>query len=259
MTAIEKIHGNHSSHTVFPSYVHSLLRDVSPELWNVQEQQGGTCGIIAASNALNVLHHGTAKFDREDLLKTAHGWIHRTYGSASFTTEMILRRHGAGTHFGNLRFTNGEMVLRQLIDLSVPVCVELDQNMFGFIPIYGLHTAVLVGYSDRYTDASGTTHEEYYFVDSSYRPNGIWSIESNNVDRDGDGIPEVYPGNRTMSRHEFVRRFPTGIYFPVFPSQEDHDAWYERTMVTRRPSFIQRWIQEQFITGTRDQAHSIVH
>lgn len=240
------------SDSVFPSYVRSLLSHVPKDSWNVQEQDGATCGIVAAANALNILRHGHARYDRNDLLSTAHGWFSHAYGSASFTTEMILRRHGAGTHFGNLRSTNGEYVLRDLIDRGVPVCLELDQNMLGPIPIYGMHTVVLVGYSELYHDAEGVNHEEYYFVDSSYRLNGIWSITSNNVDRDGDGIAEPYPGNRTMPREEFGRRFPTGIYFPVFPSLEEHNEWYHSMMKVRAPGSLLGWIRDQFITGSFD-------
>ena len=237
---------------LYPSYVHSILPTIPKHCWQVQEQEGGTCGIVAASNALNLLRHGTARFDREDLLATAHGWIHRTYGSASFTTEMILKRHGAGTHFGTLRATNVEVVLKALIDQGLPVCIEIDQNMFGPIPIYGLHTVVLVGYSDPYVDAWGNTHEEYYFVNSSYRPNGTWSMNSNNIDRDGDQVPEVYPGNHTMERSEFLRRFPTGIYFPVFPSQADHDQWYTTFMRRRNRVPILGWLRDQWMTGSFD-------
>jgi hypothetical protein len=240
--------------TVYPSYVHCILPTIPKHCWHVQEQEGGTCGIVAASNALNLLRHGTAQFDREDLLATAHGWIHRTYGSASFTTEMILKRHGAGTHFGTLRATNAEAVLRALIDQGIPVCLEIDQNTFGPLPIYGLHTIVLVGYSTPYRDAWGNDHEEYYFLNSSYRPNGAWSIESNTVDRDGDGIPEAYPGNHTMERHEFLKRFPTGIYFPVFPSQAAHDQWYRTHMQQRKRWPVLGWLRAQWLSGSFDLA-----
>jgi len=240
---------------IFPPYVHAVLPTVSPELWNVQEQEGPTCGIVAASNALNIVRHGQAHYTRDQLLSTAHGWISHKYGSASFTTEMILRRHGAGTHFGNLRFTRAEDVLRQLIDMNIPVCIELDQNKIGVVPIYGVHTIVLVGYSDSYTDAWGRTKEEYYFVDSAYRPDGFWSIQSNNVDRNGDGMAETYPGNRTITRQEFIQRFPTGIYFPVFPTQADHDTWYRKALYSKKSFPILGWIRNQFITGTNDQLY----
>ncbi|HZB95290.1 MAG TPA: hypothetical protein VE268_04965, partial [Herpetosiphonaceae bacterium] len=119
-----------------------------------------------------------------------------------------------------------EAVLRDLIDRGIPSVVEIGSNKVGPFTIWGQHSIVIVGYSDPYLDVQGERIEEYYFVDSQYPADlSNFGVETNDVDRDGDGQPECYPGNRTMACGEFLRSFSTGIYYPVFPSQAEHDAW----------------------------------
>jgi hypothetical protein len=199
----------------FPAYVHSVVPNADAEHWPIQRQGINECGCTAPANALNL-------------------------------------------HFGSLRRTDCEAVLRDLIDRRVPVVLELGANTWGPLTIYGQHSVVLVGYSERYTDAGGQVHEEYYFVDAQY-PNltdsSAFGLHSNDVDRDGDGVPEAYPGNRTISRDLFLRDFPTGIYFPVFPSQAEHDRWYrEHIRPAAQAPLISNLVAGWF-TGTIDLWH----
>jgi hypothetical protein len=112
---------------------------------------------------------------------------------------------------------------------------------------------VLVGYSDPYVDAQGRSHEEYYFVDAQYLDQSQgFGLETNDVDRDGDGIPEHFPGNRTIDRATFVRDYPTGIYFPVFPSQAGHDAWAAAHLTSAPRWPVVGAINDTLLTGTLD-------
>jgi hypothetical protein len=213
----------------FPAYVHSIVSMADAERWPIQQQGINECGCTAPANALNLLL-GQQRYTKDQFLREAGLFFQRNLGgSPSPITAWLIKRQGFGTHFGSLRNTNCEVVLRDLIDRHVPVVLELGANNWGPLKIYGQHSVVLVGYSDRYTDASGQAHEEYYFVDAQYPqpsdPSGF-GLHTNDVDRDGDGIPEPFPGNRTIPRDLFLHDFPTGIYFPVFLTQAEHDRWY---------------------------------
>lgn len=219
----------------FPSYVHSVIADARPAAWPIQPQGINECGCTAPANALNLLI-GQMRFNKDDFVRQAGLFFQRNLGgSPSPITGWLIKRHGFGTHFGSLRKTDFETVLRHLIDRKVPVVLELGANKWGPLTIFGQHSVVLVGYSDRYTDAAGSSREEYYFVDAQYPPDrSTFGLHTNDADRDGDGAPEPFPGNRTIDRDVFVRDFPTGIYFPVFPSQAEHDAWYRRHIRAER-------------------------
>jgi hypothetical protein len=110
---------------------------------------------------------------------------------------------------------------------------------------------LLVGYSDTYVDADGQQRQEYYVLDSQWPTLGGFRIDSNNVDRDGDGIAEDYPGNRTIARDELLRIYTTRCYAPVFHNQTAHDLWFASTMQWRRPR-----LSELLITGSYDQLKS---
>ena len=213
----------------FPPYVHSVVAD-DPARWPIQAQGVNECGCTAPANAMNLLL-GRQEFDKDQLIQEAGIWFRRNVyngagGTPSFVTGWLIKRHGFGTHFGSLRRTKAEAVLRNLIDRGVPVVVELGANRVGPWTIWGQHSVVLVGYSERYMDASGLAHHDYYFVDAQYPVDARqFGLHTNDVDRDGDGKPERYPGNRTIERERFLQDFPTGIYFPVFHSQHEHDNW----------------------------------
>ena len=241
----------------FPSYVHSVVSDDAPGRWPIQQQGINECGCTAPANALNVLV-GRPEFSKDQFIREAGAWFRRNvYGGAggtpSFVTGWLIKRHGFGTHFGSLRMTDADAVLRDLINRGIPAVVELGANKIGPVTVWGRHSVVLVGYSNRYADGQGRTQEEYYFIDSQYPADrAVFGLETNDVDRDGDGRPESYPGNRTIAREVFMKDFPTGIYFPVFPSQQAHDAW-ARTHLERAP----RWpilgsIGDAFLTGSLD-------
>src|SRR5262245_13602700 len=117
--------------------------------------------------------------------------------------------------------------------------------------IYGLHSVGLVGYSDPYADAHGQIYEEYYAVDSQWPVDAPFDLHSNDVDRDGDGVAESFPGNRTLSRDEFHRLFRTGLYYPVFATPATHDAWYRTLRVLRRVPVI-GWLNQTFFSGSYD-------
>lgn len=211
----------------FPSYVHSVVAAADADRWPIQQQGINECGCTAPANALNILL-GQRRFEKDAFVREAGVWFQpKLGGSPSPITAWLIKRRGFGTHFGTLRETDRETVLRDLVDRGVPVVIELGANTWGPLTVFGQHSVVLVGYSERYQDAAGQAHEEYYFVDAQYPPDrSTFGLHTNNVDRDGDGVAELFPGNRTIERDLFLRDYPTGIYFPVFKSQAEHDAWY---------------------------------
>jgi hypothetical protein len=234
----------------FPSYVHSILPDSDESAWPVQGQGVNECGCTVAANALNLLV-GRKQFEKDDFVREAGIFFNRGMGGTpSPITAHLIKRHGFGTHFGNLTYTDAELVLRHLIDLGVPVSIEIGSNRVGPWVIYGQHAMLLVGYSDPYRDADGVLREEYYFVDSQWPEIGKFNLNDNNVTVNGHTT--YYPGNRTMSREEFLRQYETRIYFPVFRSQADHDAWYA-TYMRPVPSvpLIGR-VRSAFFTGSYD-------
>lgn len=233
---------------MFPPYVHSVFAHPT-HTWPICGQGYNECNFYALSNALNTLSN-QMQYDPA-LLKRAVGPLFqaRLGGAPPCLKSWLLKKHGFGSHFGNLRFTDAEFVLRQLIDMQIPVLVDIyTAAQYGFTRIYGQHSVVLVGYSDRYTDASGTQREEYYIIDSEWPRLGEFAVDYNNVDRDGDGNVEDYPGNRTISRTQFMRIFTTRCYTPIFTSQSTHDQWHTNTFVPHSPTL---W--ERLITGTNDR------
>ena len=240
----------------YPPYVHSIAPD-DPSHWPIQRQGINECGCTAPANAINLLLQ-RRKYDKDYFVRAAGIWFRRyIFGSAggtpSFVTGWLIKQHGFGTHFGSLKQTDAEAVLRDLIDRGIPVVVELGANKVGPLTLWGQHSVVLVGYSDPYTDAQGGAHEDYYFVDAQYPAHGdTFGLETNDIDRDGDGIPEHYPGNRTIERATFVRDYPTGIYFPVFPSQAEHDAWAAAHLTTAERPPVLGALGDTLLTGTLD-------
>ncbi len=241
----------------FPRYVHSVIPDDNPRRWPIQRQGVNECGCTAPANALNLLT-GRHEFDKDQFVKEAGIWFKRSVfggagGTPSFVTGWLIKQHGFGTHFGSLRATDAEAVLRDLVKRRVPVVLEIGANKVGPLTFWGQHSIVLVGYSDPYLDAQGRKHEEYYFVDSEYPPNGsVFGLETNDVDRDQDGAVERYPGNRSMDRAEFLQNFPTGIYFPVFPSQREHDAWASERLGKASRLPVLGAVAGSLFTGTMD-------
>jgi len=192
----------------FPSYVHSVIPSADAAAWPVEGQGFNECGCTAASNALNLLVRAP-RFRKDDFVRQAGLLFQRKWGgSLSPVTGLLIQRNGFGTHFGNLSRTDYELVLRDLIDRGVPVVIELGVARVGPFAVYGQHSVVLVGYSDPFRDQAGRTHEEYYLVDSQWPALGSISLTSNNVDVDGDGRAEVFPGNRTLSRQELREQNP---------------------------------------------------
>ncbi len=235
----------------FPSYVHSVVAEAEPDAWPVQGQGPFECGCVAAVNALNLLA-GRRIFDKDDFVAQAGPLFQPALGGTpSPLTGWLIRRHGGGTHFGNLLRTDGEAALRDLIDRGVPVVVELWRNRLGPVSLYGQHSVLLVGYSEPHPDRNGALHEEYYVVDSQWPRQGGFALGAN--DRDVDGVPTALPGNHTIDRATFRTIFQTGIYFPVFRSQAEHDAWYAACM--RRlpgPPLFGR-LRDALLTGSYDR------
>jgi hypothetical protein len=207
----------------FPPYVCSVVPDDDERAWPVQGQGPYQCGCTVAANALNLLA-GRQLYDKDDFVAEA-GLLYQPAlgGTPSPLTGWLIQRRGGGTHFGNLSRTDAEAVLRDLLGRGVPVVVELWRNRVGPFTVYGQHSVLLVGYSTPHPDRGGVPHEEYYFVDSQWPRLGEFRLDSN--DRDVDGVATRMPGNHTLDRAEFLRLFETGIYFPVFRSQAEHDAW----------------------------------
>ena len=241
----------------FPAYVHSVIPADDPGYWPIQQQGINECGCTSPANALNLLV-GRQQFDKDAFIREAGIWFKRnvyagTGGTPSFVSGWLIKRHGFGTHFGCLRLTDAEAVLRDLINRGAPVVLELGANKIGPLTVWGQHSVVLVGYSDRFTDAQGREHEEYYFVDAQHT--GVASgfgLHTNDVDRNGDGVAERYPGNRSIERDVFLRDFPTGIYFPVFQTQEEHDAWAAAHLDTAKRLPVAGQLADRFLTGSLD-------
>lgn len=227
---------------MFPSYVHCAF-DTPTHTWPMCGQGFNECNFYALANALNT-RLNTQKYDPLQFKRTVGPLFQPRFGGTFPSLKSyILRRLGYGSHFGNLRFTNSEIVLRQLIDMHIPVLVDIyTAAQIGFTRIYGQHSVVLVGYSDPYVDADGVQREEYYLIDSEWPKLGVFHHDGNNIDRDGDGIAEDYPGNRTVSRSQFLKIFTTRCYTPIFASQAQHDSWYYATFLPHRPSLLERTV-----------------
>jgi hypothetical protein len=233
----------------FPRYIHSVVSSPDAAAWPVEAQGKNECGCTAAANALNILSHAP-RFRKDDFVGEAGIFFQPGFGgSLSPVTGWLIKRHGFGTHFGNLSRTDYEVVLRDLIDRGVPAVVEIDLDPLG---VYGGHSIVLVGYSDPYPDKDGQMREEYYFVDSQYPTFGSISLTSNDEDIDGDGVVEQFPGNRTMARKEFGNRYPKKIYYPAFPTQSDHDTWYRDHLRATPTVPLLGSLVSQLLTGTYD-------
>lgn len=233
----------------FPRYVHSVVNSSDDVAWPVEAQGENECGITSASNALNLLVRAP-RFRKDDFVRESGVFFQpRLGGTISPMTGWLIKRHGFGTHFGNLSRTDYEVVLRNLIDRGIPVIVEIDLDPLS---VYGGHSIVLVGYSDPYPGSGGQTHEEYYFVDAQYPYLGSISLSSNDADVDGDGKVEVFPGNRTMSRKELRDHYPKKIYYPVFPTQADHDAWYQQNVQPAPGIPVLGWMTGSLLTGSYD-------
>jgi hypothetical protein len=214
----------------FPPYVHSVVGMSDDLVWAVEGQAENECGCTAASNALNILAKAR-RFRKDDFVREAGVFFQRGLGgSPSPVTGWLIKRHGFGTHFGNLSRTDYEVVLRDLIDHGVPVVIELGIVRVGSFAVYGQHSVVLVGYSDPFRDRAGQQREEYYLVDSQWPELGNFTLRSNDVDVDGDGVVETFPGNRTLTRQELRDNYLMKLYFPVFPTQAAHDDWYRASI-----------------------------
>lgn len=232
---------------MFSAHIHSVFQAATHE-WPICGQGFNECNFYALANALNTMHR-VMRYDPQDFKKRVGPLFQARFGGTfPFLKSYLLRKYGYGSHFGNLRSTDAELVLRQLIDMRIPVLVDIyTAAQIGMTRIYGQHSVVLVGYSVPYTDAWGNSHEEYYLIDSEWPRLGAFSVAQNNVDRDGDGIAEDYPGNRTLSRAQFLKLFTTRCYSPIFPSQALHDQWYCNTFIQHVPS-----IWEKLVTGSND-------
>ncbi len=235
----------------FPTYVHSVF-DGPTTTWPVIGQVKNACSVTSLSNVLN-LSTASLSYTPHEFISELGIWFQpRLGGTFPYFKSRQLQRRGYGSHFGNLRYTDCEKVLCQLIDMRIPSIVDIyTATQIGRRRIFGQHAVVLVGYSDRYVDATGTTRQEYYVIDSQWPELGDFLITSNNIDRDGDGIAEDYPGNRTLSRAQFLALFTTRCYAPVFPTPLAHASWYANTMVIQRTT-----LKEQFITGSNDRLKS---
>lgn len=237
----------------FPAFVRTPLETV--ELDGLAQAQGiNECGVTTPANALTLLHRGAQQFSKDMLRHEAGWWFWRSWGgSPSFVTGWLLKRHGAGTHFGAVaRARGGDALLRDLLDRGLYVCIELGRNTVGPVTLYGAHSVLLVGYSQG-QDERGVLREEYYILDAA-RTNGAGQLDlvANDQDRDGDGVKEVYPGNRTLALEEFWGQYPTGIYFPVFPSQAEHDHWYAGHVRKARHPLLWRQLMDHAVSGTHD-------
>jgi hypothetical protein len=236
----------------FPSYVHSVVGSSESADWPIEAQGFNQCGCTAASNALNLIVH-SLRFRKDDFVRWA-GLLYQPKlwgGTASPVTTWLIQRNGFGTHFGNLRRTDYELVLRDLLDRSIPVIIELGEVKVGPLAVSGQHSVVLVGYREPFRDSSGQMREEYYLVDAQWPLLGSISLSSNDRDADGDGVVESFPGNRTLTRQELRDNYSMRTYFPVFPTQSDHDAWYRANIRAEGIPLLSS-LTGSLVTGSND-------
>ncbi|MEN9933628.1 MAG: hypothetical protein RLZZ387_207 [Chloroflexota bacterium] len=215
----------------FPAYVHSVVGDSSEAAWPMCGQGWNECSFTSIANALNLLA-GAPRHTKDEFAREVGPLFQPRLGGTLPPLKAIqLRRRGYGAHFGSLGRTDAERVLRGLVDRGVPTIVDIYTSFqLGTTRVYGMHATLLVGYSEPYRDAAGALREEYYLVDPGWPEVGRFDMASNNVDRDGDGVPEVFPGNRTLERAELLRLWTTRNYCPVFRTREAHAAWYAATL-----------------------------
>ena len=238
----------------FKPYVHSVVADASPAAWPVQGQGLNECSFTSLANGCNLLE-GAPRYTKDEFIREVGPLFQASMGGTLPPIKAIqLRRRGYGSHFGNLAHTDGERVLHGLIDMGVPVIVDIYPTLvFGPLRFYGQHATVLAGYSDPYTDANGVQREEYYLVDAQWPALGTFDLASNDTDRDGDGSAEPYPGNRTLSRFDFLQLWSSRNYCPIFRSQVAHDAWYDQT-IQRDPGLpLIGWLGQEALFGSDDR------
>ncbi len=231
----------------FPSYVHAVFEGPT-SLWPLAAQSKNECSFYALAHALNLLQRNTV-YDPHLFRRTVGLLFQREWGGTLPPLKAWqLRSLGYGSHYGNLSKTDSERVLKGLIDLGIPVIVDIHSAaQWGRLRVYGRHAVVLVGYSDSFVDSTGATHEEYYLIDSEWPRLGRCDAADNNIDRNGDGQIVDYPGNRTLSRAAFLALHTTRTYTPIFPTAFAHARWYNDWFGWHRTSFYERWV-----SGTRD-------
>jgi hypothetical protein len=215
----------------FPPYVHSVIKEAAEAAWPVAGQGWNECSFTSIANALNLLA-GAPRHTKEEFMREVGPLFQpRLGGTLPPLKALQLRRRGYGAHFGTLAHTDAERVLRDLVDRGVPVIVDIyTAFQRGTTRIFGMHATLLVGYSEPYQDAWGRLREEYYLVDPGWPAVGRFDMAANNTDRDGDGLPEPFPGNRTLERAELLRLWTTRNYCPVFRTRREHAAWYAQTL-----------------------------
>lgn len=226
--------------SVFPGPTHR---------WPLRPQGKNECSFYALAHALNTLH-GAERYAADTFRAAVGPLFQRNLGGTLPPLKAWqLRALGYGSHYGCLAHTDAEWVLRGLVRMGIPVIVDIyTAAQIGLRRIYGQHAVVLVGYSEPYRDATGTLREEYYLIDSEWPHLGRCDATDNNVDRDGDGLVEDYPGNRTLSRAAFLQYYTTRTYTPIFPDPTSHVRWYNAWFSPHTPS-----LRERLITGSQDR------
>jgi hypothetical protein len=238
----------------FPPNVRCIIPSANPADWPVGEQGLNECSFTSIANALNLLA-GEPRYSRHEFIREAGPLFQpRLGGTLPPLKAFQLRRRGFGAHYGRLAHTDAERVLRGLVHLGVPTIVDIYPAIQrGRLRVYGQHATLLVGYSLPFRDAAGALREEYYLVDSQWPALGQFDLAANDADRDGDGAPEAYPGNRTLARHEFLKLWPTRTYCPVFPTHAAHAAWYRATLRRRRGAPGLGWLAQTLLFGSDDR------
>jgi hypothetical protein len=219
----------------FPPYVRSVVASAALDAWPVGGQGFNECSFTSIANALNLLNQA-ARYSKDEFIREAGLLFQpRLGGTLPFLKALQLRRRGYGAHFGNLARSDAERVVRGLIDQGVPMIVDIyPAFQLGRLRVFGQHATVLVGYSEPYRDAQGGRREEYYLIDAQWPSLGGFRLDANDADRDGDGVVEHYPGNRTLARGEFLRLWSSRNYCPIFPDAAAHRRWRDQTL--RRPA-----------------------
>lgn len=236
---------------MFPPFVHTLARELPPDQWPVAGQGWNQCSFASTANGLNMLV-GEPRYHKDLFVREALLFYQPGLGGTIPPIKVpLIRRRGFGTHFGNLSHTDYRAVLRGLVDTSVPTIIEIGMGVPWVGPriAWGRHAVLLVGYSEPFVDKIGRRREEWYLVDAEWPGLGRFDMRVNDDDYDGDGVVEIFPGNRSLSSAEFDALFVTRSYYPLFLSQADHNTWYTATFRTPLPGHnpLRRWI-----TGSPD-------
>ena len=102
----------------FPPYVHSVFDGPTAD-WPVIGQVKNACSVTSLANVLNLYAAASIYTPREFIRELGIWFQPRIGGTLPYFKSKQLLSRGYGSHFGNLRYTDCEKVLCQLIDMEI--------------------------------------------------------------------------------------------------------------------------------------------